>query len=202
MLRAGRHDGRVPVRVRAGHGHAAHDALRPLRRPRGQQRTDAPGAARCGHAQGLSAPQARRRTGVVRAAGTRADPRAHVRRHHLSGTGDAHRADSGRHFARRSGCTAKGGGQEGRRAHQTGAWQVHREVHRARLRPQDHRGTRRPDRDVRALRIQQVTLGRILRRFVSDGVAEGALSRRLHGGNSLLGHRRHGFGGEVHQRGT
>ena len=57
------HDRRVPVRVAARDGHAAQHALRPVRRPRGVERADAPGPARRGHASGLSAAQARRRAG-------------------------------------------------------------------------------------------------------------------------------------------
>ena len=72
---------------------------------------------------------------VVRAPRARADPRADVRRHHLSGTGDAHRAGARGHLARRSRRAAKGGGQEGRGADQEGARQVRREGRRARLRP-------------------------------------------------------------------
>ena len=48
---------------------------------------------------------------------------------------------------------------------------------RARLRPQDHRGARGPDRDVRPLRLQQVALGRLLGGLVPHRVAQGALSR-------------------------
>ena len=72
---------------------------------------------------------------TLRAPRARADPRADVRRHHLSGAGDAHRAGAGRHLARRSRRAAQGGRQEGRGAHQAGARQVRREVGRARLRP-------------------------------------------------------------------
>ncbi len=60
----------------------------------------------------------------LRAPRARGDPRAHLRRHHLPGTGDAYRATARRHLARRSGRAAKGGGQEGRGAHQEGARQV------------------------------------------------------------------------------
>ena len=52
----------------------------------------------------------------VRAPRARADPRADVRRHHLSGAGDAHRAGARGHLARRSRRAAQGGGQEGRGA--------------------------------------------------------------------------------------
>ena len=57
-----------------------------------------------------------------------------VRRHHLPGAGDAHRADAGRHLARRSRRAAQGGGQEGRGADSQGARQVRREGGRARPR--------------------------------------------------------------------
>ena len=44
------------------------------------------------------------------------NPRADLRRHHLPGTGDAHRERPGRLLARRSRRAAQGGGQEGRGA--------------------------------------------------------------------------------------
>ena len=72
---------------------------------------------------------------TLRAARARADSRADVRRHHLPGTGDAHRAGAGGHLARRSRRAAQSGRQEGRGAHSRGARQVRREVGRARLRP-------------------------------------------------------------------
>ena len=52
----------------------------------------------------------------LRAPRARADPRADVRRHHLPGAGDAHRAGARRHLARRSRRAAQGGRQEGRGA--------------------------------------------------------------------------------------
>ena len=52
----------------------------------------APRPARRRHAQGVHPAQARRGAGRLSAAGAEADSRADVRRHHLSGTGDAHRA--------------------------------------------------------------------------------------------------------------
>ena len=65
----------------------------------------------------VHAAEARRGAGHVRAARARGDPRADVRRHHLPGTGDAHRAAAGGHLARRSRRAPQGGREEGRRAH-------------------------------------------------------------------------------------
>ena len=109
--------GGVPVRVAPRHRHGALDARRPVRRPRRLQRADAPRPARRGHAPRLLPPQARRRGGVVRAARTRGDPLADVRRHHLPGTGDAHRAAARRHLARGRRRAAQGRRQEGPEAH-------------------------------------------------------------------------------------
>ena len=202
MLRAGRTAG-----VFQFESPLATDMLRSMRCDRfddlvASQRADAPRPARRRHAQGLSAPEARRGAGHVRAARARADPRADVRRHHLSGAGDAHRAGARGHLARRSRRAAQGGGQEGRGADPAGARQVHREGGRARLRPRDHRGARRADRDVRPLRLQQVALGRVLDHLVPHRVAQGALPRRVHGGAAVVVDRRHGQRREVHQRGA
>ena len=70
------------------------------------------------------------------------------------------------------------------------------------LRPQDHRRAVGTDRDVRPLRLQQVALGRVFGHLVSDGVAQGALSGRVHGGDPVVVDRRHGQRREVHQRGA
>ena len=116
MLRAGRTAGVFQFESPLATDMLREHALRPLRRSRRVERADAPGPARRGHARRLHAPQARRGAGVVRAARARADPRADVRRHHLSGTGDAHRAGARRHLARRSRRAAQGRRQEGRGA--------------------------------------------------------------------------------------
>ncbi len=52
---------------------------------------------------------------TLRAARAARGARAHLRRDHLSGTGDAHRAAARRHLARRSRRAAQSRGQEGRR---------------------------------------------------------------------------------------
>ena len=59
-----------------------------------------------------------------------------------------------------------------------------------------------PDRDVRPLRLQQVALGRVLGHLVPHGVAQGALSGRVHGGAPVVVDRRHGQRRQVHQRGA
>ena len=58
------------------------------------------------------------------------------------------------------------------------------------------------DRDLRPLRLQQVALGGVLGPLLPDRVAQGPLSRRVHGGAALVGNRQHRQGGAVHQRGA
>ena len=61
-----------------------------------------PGPARRGHAQGLHPQKEGRRAGLVRPARARRDSERDLRRHHLSGAGDAYRAEARGHLALRS----------------------------------------------------------------------------------------------------
>ena len=63
--------------------------------------------------------------GQVRAAAARADPLGHLRRHRLSGAGDAHRAGAGRLHPRPGRRAAQGHGQEGPEGHGEAARGVH-----------------------------------------------------------------------------
>ena len=200
MLRAGRTTGVFQFESPLATDMLRCDALRPVRRSRRLERADAPRSARRRHASRLHAPQARRRAGDVRAARARADSQRDAGRHHLPRAGDAYRAGARRALARRSRRPAQSGGQEGRGAHQAGARQVRREVGGSRPRAQDHRGTVGADRDVRPLRVQQVARRGVLGHLVSDRVAQGALSGRLHGGDPVVVDRRHGQRRQVHQR--
>ncbi|CAA9302968.1 MAG: DNA polymerase III alpha subunit, partial [uncultured Gemmatimonadaceae bacterium] len=198
----GAHGGRLPVRVGAGHRRAPPHALRPLRRPRGEQRPAPPRPARRRDAQRVHPPQARRGAGELPAPGARADPREHVRRHHVPGAGDAHRAGARRDLAGRGRRAAQGGGEEGRRAHPEGAGKVLGEGDRPRLRPAHDRGHRRADRDVRPLRLQQVALGGVLGGVVPHGLPQDAPPRRVHGRAPHVADRRHRERDQVHQRGA
>ena len=96
---------------------------------------------------------------------------------------------------------AQGDGQEGRGGHGRGARQVRRRRGRQRLRQEESERDLRLHRAVRALRLQQVALGRVRAGRVSDGVAEGALPAALHGRADVVGNGPHRGGGEVHRRG-
>ncbi len=58
----------------------------------------------------------------------------------------------------------------------------------------------RSDGGICGLRLQQVALLRVRAAGVSDGMAENALSRRIHGGDAHVGNGQHRKSGEVHQR--
>ena len=93
-------------------------------------------------------------------------------------------------------------GQEGRGADQEGARQVLRAGHGAGPPEEAGRRTGRADRDLRPVRLQQVALGRVLGPVVPDGLAQGPLPRRVHGGAAVVGNRQYRQGGAVHQRGA
>ena len=88
---AGADRGGLPVRISAGHRHPAGHEVRPVRRPGGLQRPAAPGPARCRHAHRIHPAQTRAGEGHLPACVTPGGARAHLRRHHLSGAGDADR---------------------------------------------------------------------------------------------------------------
>ena len=79
--------------------------------------------------------------------------------------------------------------------------EVRRRRGRQRLRQEEGERDLRLHRAVRALRLQQVALGGVRARRVSDGVAEGALPAALHGRADVVGNGPHRGGGEVHRRG-
>ncbi len=105
-----------------------------------------------------------------------------LRRHPVSGTGNADRAGAGwlyagrcRRFTPRNGQKeSRGNGRAARdfrvRRDGAGRRRAHRDAHL------------RSDGEVCRIRIQQVALGGLRCAVVSDGLSEGALSRRIHGG--------------------
>ena len=188
MLAPGRTAGVFQFESRARHRHAAQHALRPLRRPRRHQRAAAPGPARRRHAPGVHPAQARRGAGdATRSPSSTRGPRADLRRHHLPGTGDAHRATcSPASRSPKPTCCARRWARRTPELIDAGARQVRRARRVARGHPAKlHRGARRPDRDLRPLRLQQVALGRVLDPLLPDRVAQDALSGRVHGGAAL-----------------
>ncbi len=88
------------------------------------ERAVPPGAAAQRHGRRLHCPQAGQDRGEVRAAATRADPRRHLRRHRLPGTGDAHLERPRRVLARRGRPAAQGDGEEESRSDGEDARQV------------------------------------------------------------------------------
>ena len=94
-------------------GHAAgagRHAARPLRGHHRAGGAVSPGPD--GEHPDLLRPQARRRRAGISASDAGADPEGNLRRHHLSGTGDADRPGDGRLFARRRRPVAPRHGQE------------------------------------------------------------------------------------------
>ncbi len=123
LLRAGPHGRRLPVRVAAGHRHAARHEVRPVRRPGGvATRCSAPGPLDAGMHTGLHPPQAGPGAGQLPAPLAPGDPGADLRRHHLPGTGDADRQRAGGLHPGRSRRAPEGGGQEGRGADPSRSW--------------------------------------------------------------------------------
>ena len=107
----------------------------------------------------------------------RADPRRHLRRHRLPGTGDAHLERRRRLHARRSRPAAQGDGQEERRGHGEDARQVRRGREEARHQREEGGAALRPDGALRRLRLQQVALDGVRVSRLPDGVSQGELSR-------------------------
>ncbi len=155
------------------------------------------GPAAVGHGRRLHRAQARARGRQLSACAARADPEADLRRHRLSGTGDADRAGARRLFARRRRPAAPRDGQEETRGDGAAARHV-----RERRREQRHRAAPRErdlrsDGEVRRVRLQQVALGRVRAGRVPDRVAEGALPGRVHGRGAVGRHGQHRQGRQL-----
>ena len=176
--------------------------MRPVRRPRGLQRAAPPRPARRGDAHRLHPPEAGAGEGQLPASVAPGGAGAHLRRHHLPGAGDADRERARRLLARGSGRASQSGREEGPGADHGRAGTLRGARGGERPRAPRRRGNRRPDRDVRPLRLQQVALGRLLDPLLPDGVAQDPLSRGVHGRAAVLRDRRHRQGGAVHQRGA
>ena len=112
-----------------------------------------------------------------------------LRRHLVSGTGDADRQPLGELFAGRSGYSAPRHGQEEKRGNGGAA----REVHGWMRDQQDSREKGRAnfqfDGRVCGIRLQQVAFLRVCAAGLSDRVLEDALSGRVHGGAADFGNR-------------
>ena len=127
------------------------------------------------------------------------DPREHVWGDHLPGTGHAHRAGPGGDLARGSRCAPQGRRQEGSRAHSTRARQIHGKGHRSWSPAERDRRDRCSDRDLWTVRLPQGAQRRLLDHLIPDGLAQDALSGRLHGRAPLVPDRRHRRCRQVHQ---
>ena len=112
----------------------------------------------------------------------RADPVRHLRRHRVSGTGDAHRPGAGRLHAGPGRRAAQGHGQEGPQGHGQAARGVH--GGRARQGHQREEGGEglRPDGVLRRIRLQQVAFDGLRLPGLSDGVSQGELPVALRRG--------------------
>ena len=190
LLRAGPHRRRVPVRVAARHGHAARacgatGSTTSSRRTRCMRPGPLDAGMHTVYQQAEAAARSRSSYPASRRCEQILEPTYGVITYQEQVMRIAQRAR--RLLARRSRRAAEGGGQEGRGADQEGARQVRR-ARRSRWATTEeaHRRPGGADRDVRPLRLQQVALGRVLGPLVPDRVAQGALSRRVHGGAALV----------------
>ena len=91
----GPHRRRLPVRVGPRHRDAPRHAVRPVRRPGRHERAAPPRSARRRDAHRVHPAEARPGGGHLPASVAQGDPGADLRRHHLPGTGDAHRQRPG-----------------------------------------------------------------------------------------------------------
>ena len=127
-------------------------------------------------------------------------PRRDLRHHGLPGTGHADLQPAGRHPAARRLHADQGDQQEEGRPHREGEGAVPRRVRRQG--PEEGRGRAdlRADRAVRRLRLQQEPLDPLRHHRLPDGLPQGVLPRRVHGGPADLRNGRHGQDGRVHRR--
>ena len=108
-------------------GHAGHPSQGEAAAPRRSDCVECAVSARSApqrHGGRFHRSKARQGQGHLRGQGARADSRRYLRRHRLSGTGDADCERAGRIHARRSGSAAKGHGKEEGRRHAGAAHEV------------------------------------------------------------------------------
>jgi DNA polymerase-3 subunit alpha len=200
MLRAGTNDRRVPVRVAAGDGHAARDAMRPLRRPRGIERADAARTARRGDASRLSEAEAGRgaRSPTSFPSSRRSSSPTYGVITYQEQVMRIAQVLAGISLAEADVLRKAVGKKDAELIKQ----ELGKFVTKAVARGHDKRiiediaGT---DRDVRPLRLQQVALGRLFGHLVPHRVAQGAPPGRVHGRAAVVVDRRHGQRRQVHQ---
>ena len=184
-------------------GHAARAGRHAPRPLRGHHRAGgavSPGPD--GEHSDLLRPQARRRRAGISASDARADPEGDLRRHHLSGTGDADRAGHGRLFARRSRSVAPRDGQEDPQGNGAAARAFCVRCDRARHRAGAGRYHLRTAGEVRRLRLQQEPCRGLCDAVVSHRLHEGASPGRIPGGVDDPRHEQHRQAQRVSRRGA
>src|SRR5438067_748650 len=117
--------------------------------------------------------------GEIRAAGARADPLGHLRRHRLPGTGDAHLERRRRLHARRGRHSPQGDGEEEGRRDAEDARLVRAGGEEERHVGKESRLPVRADGALRRIRLQQVSLDGLRVPGVSDGVSQSELPSAL-----------------------
>ena len=165
-------------------------AARSVRRPHGDRRAVSARADADGR-RVHRAQASRRRDARLSASAARDDAEADLRRDPLSRAGHADRAGSGRLLARRRRSAAARHGQEEARGDGRAAQRVPEGRDGARRRAGAREPHLRSDGDVRRLRLQQVARRGVRADRVSDGVAQDALSRGVHGRRADGRHGQH-----------
>ncbi len=172
---------RVPGGKRRHAQGADGHARRPVRGPDRAGRTLSAGAD--GQHSPLLRAQARSRKGRIRPSAPGADPQGHLRRHHLSGAGAADRQGPRRLFAGAGRPPAPRNGQENQEGDGRAARAFRHRRGRSRHRQGDRRRHFRRLRQIRRIRLQQVTLGALRLHHLPDrmvqGEPSGGIPRRL-----------------------
>ena len=133
-------------------------------------------------------------------AGARGDSVRNLGRDPVSGTGDADRQPPGGIFAGRRRSAAPRHGQEEARGDGGAAREIPHRLRGAQSAGKKGREDLRSDGGIRRVRLQQVAFLRLRAAGLPDGLAEDALSGRVHGGDAHFGNGQHRKSGEVYQR--
>ena len=140
--------------------------------------------------------------GDLSVAGARADPGGDLRRHHLPGAGDEDRPGGRGLLPGTSGHPAPGDGQEEAQGDGGAAGALHQRRPRQGPLQKPGRGPVRDVGTVRGVRLSQAARGRLLGALLPDGLPQGALSGRVHGGQPDQRDGRHRQAGRIHRRGA
>ena len=166
--------------------HGMRDILAPLpahahRRPYRPERAVPPRPDSGRHDRRFHQSQARQNQSQLRTSAAAGNSRRNLRRHPVSGTGDADRQPTGQLLSRRSRPPAPRHGQKEKGRNGRATRQIHGRLRQKQNQREESRAHFQPDGRICGLRLQQIALLRLRAAGLSDRLPENALPGGIHG---------------------